>query len=317
MKLVVAHLGALSKYISREFYYIITELMTTHGWKQLDTARLSNGRGTIKDTILNELGELPEAVLFWEGYELLAARRDEIRGLECAKYIFADDLHWWDERMRPNRLICFALFDTILSTYVYVLDDLYPEFHGTKKLVWVPHSASPDFMLRYNPHPENSILMSGTISPASPLRPTMKLLHERGSYAIAYQEHPGFQRSYDYAKDKMVGRGYAEKINSYRAAFTDGHRYKYVVAKYFEIPATGALLFAENAVSQQLRELGFVENEHYLPVSKDDLEEKIQYILDERNHVELDEIRKRGQGLVWARHKTSDRARQINEVCAG
>ena len=317
MKLVVAHLGALSRYVSREFYYIITELVKHYGWKHIETARLSHGRGTIAEMILHELGEPPEAVLFWESYELLEARAGEVAALECAKYIFADDLHWWDDRMRPNRLVCFALFDTILSTYAYVWDDLYPEFSGTKRLIWVPHSASPDFMLHYNPRPENSILMSGTISRTSPLRPAMKLLHEQGAYAIAYHEHPGYQRAYDYGRDKTVGRGYAEKINRHRAAFTDGHRYKYVVAKYFEIPATGALLFAENAVGRQLSELGFVEHEHYLPVSKDDLEEKIQYILDERNHEEVDEIRKRGQQLVWERHKTSDRARQINETCAG
>jgi hypothetical protein len=317
MKLVVAHLGALSRYVSREFYYTITELSQSYGWKHVETSRLLRGRGTVAEAIVREFGELPEAVLFWESYDLLEARAGDIRDLKCAKYIFADDLHWWDERMRPNRLVCFALFDTILSTYAYVWDELYPEFSGTKKLIWLPHAASPDFMLPYNPRPENSILMSGTISPTSPLRPKMKLLHERGSHAIAYQEHPGYQRSYDYAQDKTVGRGYAEKINRHRAAFTDSHRHRYVVAKYFEIPATGALLFAENAVGRQLSELGFVEHEHYLPVSEDDLEEKIRYILDERNHAELDETRRRGQELIWSRHKTSDRARQINEACSG
>jgi hypothetical protein len=89
-----------------------------------------------------------------------------------------------------------------------------------------------------------------------------------------------------------------------------------VVAKYFEIPATGALLFADDAVSGPLRELGFEEYRHYLPVSKETLEDRIEYALDERNHNELDEIRRNGQELVWQRHKTVDRARQINEECS-
>ena len=316
MKLVVTHLEALSRYISREFYYIITDLITTYGWKQIDTYQLWTGPGTIKRTLVDEFGELPETILFWEGYDCLEAQRDDICSLDCNKYIFADDLHWWTDQMRPNRLVCFALFDTILATCAYVWDDFYPEFCGSKKLVWIPHSASPDFMVPYNPHAENSILMSGTISPSSPLRPRMKLLHEQGSYAIAYQDHPGYQRYYDYDKDEEVGRGYAEKINKYRVGFTDCHIQKYVVAKYFEIPATGALLFADNTVGRQLRELGFLENEHYLPVSEANLEERIQYVLNERNHEELDEIRRRGQELVWERHKTSDRARQIDEVCS-
>lgn len=143
----------------------------------------------------------------------------------------------------------------------------------------------------------------------------MKLLHEQGSYAIAFQEHPGYQRYYDYDRDEEVGRGYAGTINKYRAGFTDGHSQRYVVAKYFEIPATGALLFADDTVGRQLNELGFTENKHYLPVSPENLEERIQFVLDEMNHKELDEIRRRGQELVWERHKTSDRARQINQAC--
>jgi hypothetical protein len=315
MKLVVTHLGALSRYVTREFYYVITDLMTTYGWQQIDTNRLWNGPGTIKGTLLDEFGELPETILFWEGNDFLEAHTGDINRLECNKYIFADDLQWWDEPMRQRKLVSFALFDTILSTYAYVWDNFYPEFCGTKKLVWVPHSASPDFMLRYNPHPENSILVSGHISPSHPLRSKMKLLHEQGSCAIAYHEHPGYLRSYDYDIDQDVGRGYAEKINKYRTGFTDCHEYKYVVAKYFEIPATGALLLADDAVGPQLGEIGFIENEHYLPASEGDLEERIQYVLNERNHEELDEIRKRGQELVWERHKTSDRARQIDAAC--
>lgn len=164
MKLVVTHLGALSRYISREFYYIITDLITTYGWKQIDTYQLWTGPGTIKRTLVDQFGEVPEIILFWEGYDLLEAHRDDIYALDCNKYIFADDLHWWTDQMRPNRLVCFALFDTILSTYAYAWDNFYPEFCGIKKLVWIPHSASPDFLLPYNPQAENSIFMSGTIS---------------------------------------------------------------------------------------------------------------------------------------------------------
>jgi hypothetical protein len=88
-----------------------------------------------------------------------------------------------------------------------------------------------------------------------------------------------------------------------------------VIAKYFEIPATGALLLADDAVAGPLKELGLIEYRHYLPVSCNDLEEKVHYVLDEKNHEELDEVRKLGQELIWERHKTSDRARMIDEIC--
>ena len=49
---------------------------------------------------------------------------------------------------------------------------------------------------------------------------------------------------------------------------------------------------------------------------RSNLEERVEYVLDERNHEELDEIRRNGQKLVWERHKTVDRAKQIKEECS-
>jgi hypothetical protein len=224
-------------------------------------------------------------------------------------------VHWgWSEEGQ-RKFLCFALFDTILTPYAYVFDTFYPQLSGIKRVAWVPHSASTDFMLPYNPCPKNAILLSGCLEYYYPFRQQMKRLHEQGSYAIAYHPHPGYGSNFDYDEDGNVGQGYAARINSYRVGFTDSTRYKYVVAKYFEIPATGALLLADDAVAGPLKELGLIEYRHYLPVSCNDLEEKVHYVLDEKNHEELDEVRKRGQKLIWERHKTSDRARMIDEIC--
>jgi hypothetical protein len=120
---------------------------------------------------------------------------------------------------------------------------------------------------------------------------------------------------YDYNSNSNIGRGYAEKINKYRVGFTDCLTFKYMVAKYFEIPATGALLLAEDAVKEPLKELGFVEDVHYVPVSKENLEERVKQVLDETNREALDQVRRRAQQLVWERHTTSDRAKLIDETC--
>lgn len=315
MKLIISELAALGGYVSREFYYVMTELMASHNWNQIDTYKLWRAPGNLTSKLLNNFGELPDAILFWEGYEFVWAHAAEIGRLDCKKFILADDLHCDTEKMRKMKLVSFALCDTVLSTYGYVWNRFYPELQGAKKVVWVPHSASPDFLLPYNHHPENAIFLSGAISRHYPLRQQVKSLFDQGSYAIAYHGHPGYHCKYDYKQDKDVGLGYAKRINSYRAGFTDSLLYEYVVAKYFEIPAAGALLFADDAVTGPLRQLGFIQNEHYLPVSKDNLETQIQYVLGESNHDELDEIRRRGQRLVWKQHKTSDRAKQIDEVC--
>jgi hypothetical protein len=315
MKLIVSQLGALKGYVSREFYYVMSDLIADYNWKHIETMRLWHAPVSIERALLHEFGELPEVILFWEGYDLLSGRAHDFYRLDCRRVIMADDLHWSNLQMRQRKLVGFAMCERVLSTYAYVWDKFFPELAGIKSVVWIPHSASPDFMLDYNEQPANYVFLSGAVNHYYPLRQQMKEIHDKGSDHIAYHPHPGYHCHYDYGRAGDVGRHYAKKINNFRSAFTDSLRYCYVVAKYFEIPATGALLLADAAVSKPLRELGFVENRHYVPVSREDLEEKIEYVLNEKNHQELDEIRRAGQALVWDRHKTSDRARSIDEAC--
>jgi len=315
MKLIVSDLETLRSYVSREFYHVMADLITHFNWKHVETRTLLTASGTFRDRLLAQCNELPEIILFWEAYHLLRPHGREIHRLPCRKVIWVDDLHWWNEPMRVGKSVCFALCDVVLCTAGYVWDKFYPEFAGTKKVVWVPHSASPDFMVPYNHSPENSIFVSGATGIYYPMRDQIRALHEQTGYSIVCHDHPGYHTGFNYDRDESIGRGYAMKINNYRAAFTDSSIFNYVVGKYFEIPATGALLVADDSVSGPLRQLGYIENEHYLPVSANNLEEKLAFVLDKRNHEELDQIRKRGQELVWARHKTIDRARQIDAVC--
>jgi hypothetical protein len=315
MKLIVSQLNSLRTYVTREFYFIMTDLIANHHWQHIELGKLWSGRGTLTDNLRAELGELPETILFWEAYEFLQAHAPQIQRLNCRKVLFADDLHWRNEQTRQMKLVGFALSDLILAAYGYLWDGFYPQLRGIKKVVWIPHSASPDFMLDYNPEPANQVLLSGAVNDAYPLRQEMLRLHTEQPHAIGFQRHPGYYCGYDYATNADIGPAYAAKLNRHRAAFTDCLTFKYVVAKYFEIPATGALLLAEDTVKQQLNELGFVEYEHYLPASKRNLAAQVEYVLNESNRAELDQIRIRGQELVWARHKTSDRARQISQAC--
>jgi len=314
VKLIVSHLDALRTYVSRELYFIQQELITTYGWKHIECDRLWYGAGTLENKLRNVLGTVPDVVLFWEAYELLYKHAFDIQGLKSQRVFFADDLHWWNRRMREMKLLSFAVSDLILSTYGYCWRKLYPEI-SFKRVEWVPHSASSDFMLSYNHEPDNAIFLSGAINEAYPLRQQMLKLHQAGAYAIKYHRHPGYYCGYDYQADARIGRGFAQMINGCRVGFADSvFPYGYVVAKFFEIPATGALLLADEAVSGPLAELGFVAGEHYVPVSLKNLEERVAYVLDEKNREELDRVRRNGQQLVHKRHKTSERAKQINEL---
>ncbi len=316
MKLIISEMEALRNYVSREFFFVMRRLIDDYHWLQIDVHTLWGRPGNLRQKLLDAFGGLPETLLFWEGYEFLNAHANEICRLPARKAILADDLHWWNPRMRTKKVVGFALCDTVLSTYAYVWDNFYPELRGMKNVVWIPHSASSDFMLEYKSKPQNAIFLSGAMTEHYPLRRQLKALHDKFTYSIVYHPHPGYRCNYDYQNENCVGRGFAEKVNNHRAGFTDSLIYRYVVAKYFEIPATGALLLADAAVAAPLGELGFVEDTHYVSVTTFNLEEKIRYVLDEKNHEKLDQVRKNGQELVWAKHKTSDRAAQINAACS-
>jgi Glycosyl transferases group 1 len=316
MKVVVSEMRALGGYVSREFYCVMRELLENYGWRQIETAKLLHDPRPLRAALAAECGREPETILFWEGYHLLNARASEVLALDCRKCIFADDLHSWDAAMKRGKHVAYLLCDTILCAYAYAADAFFPALSSMREVVWAPHAAAPDFLLPFNERAENAVLLSGAVSEHYPLRRRLKALHDAGAYAVRYHAHPGYRCDFDHARDESVGRGYARAINRHRAAFTDAPKYGYLVAKYFEIPATGALLLADRSVAGPFRKLGFVDGVHYLSVSDEDLEEKIEYVLDEKNHGALDEVRRAGQRLVWARHQTRDRARLIDEACA-
>jgi hypothetical protein len=315
VKLIVAPLRALGHYISREFAFTIRKLIDSYHWKQVEFSHLSRVRKPLKEALLAEFGELPRVILFWEGYDFVNSRAREILALDCLKAIFADDLHSRTDEVRCARVAAYLLCDVVFSAYGDRFQVTFPEVCRLTRVIWAPHSASPDFLIPWNPQAENAVFVSGAVSRHYPFREAVRALHDTGRYAMTYQPHPGYHCGYDYATDSRVGADYARALNRHRVAFTDSSVHRYLVAKFFEIPATGALLLADRAVTQSLRQLGLFEDEHYVSVSPDDFEERVQHVLDEANHPQLDAIRRRAQALIWERHTTSNRARLIEEEC--
>jgi hypothetical protein len=315
MKLIVAQLQCLDHYVSREFSFIIRELMDRFGWKQVELDDIWGDPRPLRDAILGRFDADPEVILFWEGYGLINRHARQIEALDCRKAILADDLHWLNEAARWSKLLAYLLCDVVISTYAYRFDELYPEASRLKRVVWSPHSASVDFLLPFNEAAENAVFLSGAVNSAYPLRQMLWALTGPEGDRVVRQPHPGYHCGYDHRRAAAVGPGYARILNRYRTSFTDGTIYLYTVAKVFEIPATGALLLVDSALRAPMQRLGFVDGEHYLSASAEDLVERIRYVLDESNHPRLDAIRRNGQALVWDRHKTSDRARLIDEVC--
>ena len=60
--------------------------------------------------------------------------------------------------------------------------------------------------------------------------------------------------------------------------------------------------------------LGFIDGEHYISISKEDYNEKIEYIFDEKNSEEIDRIRLAGYNLYNMYHTSEHCALQLKEI---
>jgi glycosyl transferase family 1 len=253
---------------------------------------------------------VPEVVLFWESFEEAARHVLALRKAGTRVYVMTDDLYIKRRRMKS----ALRLAHGILSTYAPCFGDSFPNIDASR-VSWVPHAAGPDFLLPLEDKPRPVVFVSGSMCDLYPFRLTMHEFALRRPELACLHDHPGYHSTYDYERDGRVGRGYAEAMRSCLAAFTDTSRYRYLVAKHFEIPATGALLIADRAAAPQLEMLGFVDGVHYVGATADDLERVVLHVLDPGNAAEIDAIRRRGHALVHERHTTAYRAQQIDAIC--
>ena len=65
MKVIISPLQALDHYVSREFSFIIRELLQTFGWYHADVWKLHSVPGPLPDKLKREFGLLPEVILIW------------------------------------------------------------------------------------------------------------------------------------------------------------------------------------------------------------------------------------------------------------
>jgi hypothetical protein len=166
MRLVVAELRAFSHYVSREFAWIIRELIRVYGWSHVEPSILAEGPGTFEEKMVRRCGERPRVVLFWGGEGFLCAFKSQIAALRCAKWFVADDLpESLGEQARSVPPLRHHLFHLRLS-----LGGFLSRGGAQSPNCWLPHSASPDFEYSMNEHPENRLLLSGAIHPVYPLR---------------------------------------------------------------------------------------------------------------------------------------------------
>ena len=112
---------------------------------------------------------------------------------------------------------------------------------------------------------------------------------------------------------KFKGDDYFKWVRTYDAsvvAMSTKKLYNYTVAKYFEIPSQGLLLFAFPSVD--LEDFGFKDSENCIFVNKTNFHEKIkEYQSNPQNYLE---IRKNGLELIKSKHTINSRLSYLKNL---
>lgn len=134
-------------------------------------------------------------------------------------------------------------------------------------------------------------------------------------FRIAVRDYLINQTEFSFNRKQRVGRGgndaarFAKELNRFVSCFTCASIYGYTVAKYFEIPACGTLLFGEK--TSLLEEFGYRDGVNFVEVSPENFKEKFHYYLREIHPNDRHKIAEAGRQLVLGRHTWKHRVAGI------
>ena len=114
----------------------------------------------------------------------------------------------------------------------------------------------------------------------------------------------------EWGQPGYVGDSYAKLLHSYFCCATSSSIFNYVVAKHYEICATGSLLLTNETAD--LKKTGFIPYEHYIPITKENCIEKIKHCLEHPE--EYIDIRKEGMKYVRENHSLDNKMKQLGEI---
>jgi FkbM family methyltransferase len=210
---------------------------------------------------------------------------------------------------------CIQNADIIISPYQYLfntkeINNMYNNInlHNT---FYIPYSAIDDFFqdIKLNNNPINKIFVSGAVSDLYPLRSFICNNIAFKDY-IEILTHP----SYNNYQHNIVNKLYYTKLNEYLCCFVDTLLYNYILLKVFEICSVGCLLLVEDTIENELNNLGFYDNINCILCNKNNLENKIKWILNAENRHSVDNIRKNGMELVRKNHTTKKRSETFDII---
>eukprot|EP01135_Chromosphaera_perkinsii_P007080 Nk52_evm19s684 gene=Nk52_evmTU19s684 len=255
----------------------------------------------------------PEIIAFHYLQEV-EHRWKDISSHPAYKFAWLHDLNYPEHinsAIKYSRSWLHATFPTYAETFT---DLVSPEVYKGKPLpmpkCFVISNAAPDEFIREQRYDKFSskvkkALLSGSVS--------------KKWYSLRYEGVQLIKQNFPLI-ERVAGSGaglngtdpsanavaYSKLINKYRLAIAgstdEEKRRPYILAKTFEIPASGTAMIHDLFMVPYLREEGFEPYVHYIPATVETLSDVIEEWLQPEKEEKLKEITFAGQRLVMERH---------------
>lgn len=288
---------------------MIELLEKEYGYKTVDISILKL-KG-VNNVLIQKFKKLPDNILIIKG-------SSEIFKFKVSTKIklsfFIDDVHPGG-KVRRNREKSLQKVTNVFSTYAYAFNKYYIE--GNYNLYWLPHSIRFT-NIKLNKNPIHKILITGRLyEKVYPNRQKIYNMSLNNTNIYYLKPNVGYRVMEDKVTDNLIfGSKFMNFINRFFCGFTCDliPERPYIVAKHFEIMGSGALLLACNPnTKSKFEELGFIDGQHYISCNPENLEEKINYILNKDNYNELNKIRKNGYEFTLKNHNYKIRTKFLHD----
>lgn len=302
--------------------YLPLKLYIQHGWNVIDINTINKGKyNNIKEYIIDKYNKFPYIIFYWINNNVNHPEDMFFYPKNITILYYVIDIH--KSTFNKNKHLLNNV-DHYVTPYAYCFNDMIKD--NKKNVIWYPFSIPSDCILDINTKPIMKLLLTGSAQKEYyPHRFYIRKLHNRynsnrhmkKNNPIHILKHPGYNEEFD-EKKALIGKNYLKYINTYIASFTCYAKpiFPYIVRKFFEIPACGTLLVANDSyVQKYCKQLGFIDGVNYISTTDDNIEDKIQYIINVKNKDIIDKIRNKGQELILEKHLDKHRVKYITKLC--
>ena len=230
--------------------------------------------------------------------------------------LYMHDIHWAYELRKEGTTRLLQRADLILVPYYGYFKRMWPQF--AKKTILFPHFFAPRdrySRFKYNKNPKMKCLLTGNIKPDRyPIRQVVtEAVMNDGELKdlVDILRHPRHAKTQYWTREDGGGvKEYPKTINEYFCAVTDSSMWNLLLTKYFEIPASGALLLADKP--EDGKYVGLIPWKHYVPVTEENVVPQIKHCLE--NPEKYEKIRREGMEFVRKYHSVDNRFIQFGKI---